>query len=363
MTENNTLLRYDVDQYLDSDSLERWDGTPPGISARCLYHRAHEASVRGDIGQDFIALRANPAHSLLTFAVCDGVGASFLGHLAAAFLGTRLADWLANPDRRLATAGHELWYQLRHWTQEGQLHVQNASLPPNLPPLLSAVLDEKKRYGSETVFCAGRIAISPHRTLPTLWLCWMGNVRARIFAPNNTEIPIHPTRIGPPAPRDLWDDHNRWSTTAGPKGSLNIWLVPPHLSIDRIVIYSDGLHAVPEHRLIELLDQPDPLRQAILTLQSRSDSDDIALLEIRAISPTAAPALPIAATIRQPLATLDTRRRDDPLPAPPTGPSPHPQPAIYPPGSTVPATTLILAIAISLLIIAAILVAVKLPSP
>ena len=61
-------------------------------TALYLYNRSIDSVQANTIGQDFLVYRFGPTD--LSFAVCDGVGQSFMGDLAAQLLGEHLVDWL-----------------------------------------------------------------------------------------------------------------------------------------------------------------------------------------------------------------------------------------------------------------------------
>ena len=63
----------------------------PGL-LRYAYDLARDSRDSDEPGQDFLAFRYGGGR--LAFAVCDGVGGSFLGHLAAQFLGEHLVAFL-----------------------------------------------------------------------------------------------------------------------------------------------------------------------------------------------------------------------------------------------------------------------------
>ena len=65
--------------------------TPFGV-IRYLYSRSADSVAQETSGQDYLAFRYDEER--VTFALCDGVGQSFMGELAARFLGERLVDWL-----------------------------------------------------------------------------------------------------------------------------------------------------------------------------------------------------------------------------------------------------------------------------
>src|ERR1051326_1043566 len=63
----------------------------PGL-LRYVYDLSRDSRESNQPGQDYLVFRYGAGR--LAFAVCDGVGASFLGQLAAQFLAEHLVDWL-----------------------------------------------------------------------------------------------------------------------------------------------------------------------------------------------------------------------------------------------------------------------------
>ena len=71
--------------------------TGPGV-ARMLLDRAFGSAAPDEPSQDFLVVEHAP--SQLCFAITDGVGSSFFGDLAAAFLARRTVDWLSTLEGR-----------------------------------------------------------------------------------------------------------------------------------------------------------------------------------------------------------------------------------------------------------------------
>src|SRR6059058_2909451 len=65
--------------------------TPVG-TALYLYVRSVDSVNANTIGQDYVTFRYRGND--LAFAVCDGVGQSFMGDLAARLIGDELVEWL-----------------------------------------------------------------------------------------------------------------------------------------------------------------------------------------------------------------------------------------------------------------------------
>ena len=68
----------------------------PEAYVRFAYSRSSDSMANQIEGQDYLCFRHNDQR--LAFAVCDGVGSSFCGNLAARILGDGLLDWLWSLD-------------------------------------------------------------------------------------------------------------------------------------------------------------------------------------------------------------------------------------------------------------------------
>src|SRR3954469_17674348 len=99
---------------------------------RFLLDSSSESAMRSEPSQDFLVVEHAPTR--LCFAVADGVGASFLGDLAARFLAQNVVDWLFALDEMpdevpLASGLMELMYAL---TPAADEMVEAYPLPPDL---------------------------------------------------------------------------------------------------------------------------------------------------------------------------------------------------------------------------------------
>src|SRR3954469_7654453 len=80
-------VRVPIDREL---ALQR--GSVAGLTWRYAYARSADCRRAGQVGQDFLTIRCDGR--AVAFAVCDGVGQSFFGEIAAGLLGSALLDWL-----------------------------------------------------------------------------------------------------------------------------------------------------------------------------------------------------------------------------------------------------------------------------
>ncbi|MBN1123261.1 MAG: protein phosphatase 2C domain-containing protein [Anaerolineae bacterium] len=198
-------------------------------SALYLYVRSNDSVDAATIGQDYLAFH-HDEHNLV-FAVCDGVGQSFMGDLAARIVGDGLNDWLWNLDKKPedAEAFSEMVTQaLNDMTSTSAKMVEEYKLPATLPPLIVAALEMQRKYGSESMFVAGRLALSPPD--PWLALCWLGDSPVAAVDINGKLVDLGPKG----------HTSERWNATTGVKGPVHTWVSSAE-KVARVAGYTDGL--------------------------------------------------------------------------------------------------------------------------
>jgi hypothetical protein len=233
-----------------------------------LYDRSRDSRGGDAPGQDFIAYACDEGR--LAFAVCDGVSQSFFGDLAAQFLGERLVRWLIATDRPDA---ERLNAVLSEWTADASALVADKEIRESLPPMVRDALTKKRENGSESMFAAGLI----DRPNGAVHLCWMGDMRIRVFDSAGEPVEI---------PGAAWETRERWSSRMGPKnGSARVAELPLQ-SAARIVVHSDGVGSYAEslHTLAA-----DDLNGMVHTLRDAPASDDVSVLDIRLDGMSAVP--------------------------------------------------------------------------
>ena len=198
---------------------------------RYAYARAAETRDAGQLGQDYVALHENG--QTLAFALCDGVGESFYGELAARFLGDALVEWLWNevPVRldKDDLCG-KLSDRMRAWTGPASELVRQQPLPEGIPTLQLEALEEKRAVGSQSVFVCGRVDL-PGSVFPRgrILLAWMGDSRARIWGPERECS----SRLA-----GVFDAAERWSSSQGALGGQ------PHVFSARLRGHGGALTAL-----------------------------------------------------------------------------------------------------------------------
>lgn len=244
------------------------------FSYRYAYVRAAETKASGDIGQDYLVLRHDDR--TFVFALCDGVGQSFYGNLAARLLGDALVAWLwdelpAGGDE--ASISEALNARLLALTAQATEIVQRHPLPADLAAIHREVLEQKRISGSDSTFICGRVDLpDTDRPQGRLVLAWMGDSRLRLWGPEGECSGVLGHRF---------DTAQRWSSRRGPvNGGPNVYVGPLVQNgkpvVLSLVAYSDGLSR---------LDGRQPpsnfgLQAAVDDAQDSATSDDISYLEL-----------------------------------------------------------------------------------
>ncbi|MEM7533700.1 MAG: hypothetical protein AAF639_16065 [Chloroflexota bacterium] len=242
---------------------------------RTLYRRSHESAVHQVKGQDYLTVGC--INGGIAFAVCDGVGQSFCGDLAAKFLGDTLMD---STDLLLSSMRSDdpptaLTNFLNRLVAEAAQRTDEFVLPTSTPPLLKLALEEMRTYGSETMFVYGQL-VPPLEIVDSignaghqLYLCWLGDTEVQVITDHH---PIHLDAT--------WTVQERWSTRQGVRGADHVHFRQiPLEQVQRILVYSDGLDSI-ANQLHQLVQEPDTLRVQIAEISQSPDSDDISLLDI-----------------------------------------------------------------------------------
>ncbi len=202
--------------------------TTPFGTALYLYARSNDSVSAATIGQDYVT--ACYGDHDLAFAVCDGVGQSFMGDLAARILGDGLTGWLWGLERPSdATSFAQAATQaLNALAKTSAQQVAEYKLPDGLPPILVQALEMQRKYGSESMFVAGRLALGGPE--PWVVLCWLGDSPVAAI-----DIDGKLVDLGPKG-----HTSERWNATTGVKGAIHTWLGSAE-KVARVAGYTDGL--------------------------------------------------------------------------------------------------------------------------
>jgi hypothetical protein len=244
------------------------EATAGPFAWRYAYARASERRATEKVGQDYLCFQV--ADDRFAFALCDGVGQSYFGDLAARLLGDALLDWLWTAPSKGGLAddlGETLTTWLTGLTDAGTAAVAAHESTSALAPLVAQVLERKRADGSATTMTGARIELTDTGWV-RLMLVALGDSRLRVWV-EGTEITVHSaaSQVG-----------HGWSTRRGIVGG------PPSLSLFnsrvravRILAYTDGLTALDP--VPDQIGSAD-LQRTIEESQADPASDDIAVLDV-----------------------------------------------------------------------------------
>lgn len=241
----------------------------PRFNMRYAYFRSSDSVANQIEGQDYLTFKYDDQQ--LAFAVCDGVGSSFCGNIAARVLGEGLLEWLwdlkadhlTSPDA-LSEAARAY---LRKLQPEAQREVEAYEIADHLSPLVRQALEQQRAYGSEAIFVAGRLE-HPSDDVPDgrLLLLWMGDTQAALYDDSGKALPLGGT----------WDNSDRWSSVQGVRGTAHSWLGGSS-QIARLQVFTDGFAAYGD----QLKTFSDLELEEALQAQFRlPTSDDVALIDV-----------------------------------------------------------------------------------
>lgn len=241
----------------------------PSAYVRFAYSRSSDSMTSHVDGQDYLCFQHNDQRFVAV--VCDGVGSSFCGNLAARILGDGLLEWLWAVDitylssaaalvEAATSALNKLQKQARH-------EVEDYQIPGQMSPLVRQALEAQRAYGSEAVFAAVRID-HPSPMIPDglISICWMGDTRIYALDDEGAQIELG----------GRWENADRWSSTKGVRGQMFGWM-RELAGVGRVVAHSDGLSAHTD-RLLDYSD--DTLDREIRAGSRLPTSDDVAFIDV-----------------------------------------------------------------------------------
>jgi hypothetical protein len=283
---------------------------PPGL-LRFMFDRSRDSHENAEPSQDFLAFRYGAGR--LGFVICDGVGGSFLGNLAARLLGEHLVEWLWNTDLSASDRvfEHDLSAFLKELVVPASELIARYRLGDSLSPIVRDVLEEQRAHGSEAMFACGRIDWPSEGYSGQIRLALLGDAQLRILRAAGDRLVI------------TGSQSERWSTHTGLRGRIQTWLAKPN-EVRRVMGYSDGFLSVAEDA--ELLSDEE-LERRLLQLANRPDSDDLSLIDV-AISPEF---LPNTRGIGSSSVSLPPLQSNNPKSSPPDLAWPPPKSKLAPP--------------------------------
>ncbi|PES97810.1 hypothetical protein CN491_02890 [Bacillus cereus] len=231
---------------------------------RYSYVRAKETQELNESGQDFLVFQDNGTSFI--FVLCDGVGMSFHGEIAAEFLGMKLLNLFETCQESGQDIPTLLDEQLNNWIKEASEEVSAFRLPEETPWLLRDVLEEKRKQGSEAMFIGGKIELIPNQDKVQITIVVHGDSFVQLFQDKNNYSNVVNFE------RNI---EKRWSTQRGIIGS-ELEFFSKTLSreeVNRIVVHSDGLMSLMQYNFEEVLKE-------IERAQCSPTSDDISFLDI-----------------------------------------------------------------------------------
>ncbi|MEJ9114714.1 hypothetical protein LAV76_18220 [Bacillus paramobilis] len=228
------------------------------------YVRAKETQDLNESGQDFLVFQDNGTN--FTFVLCDGVGMSFHGEIAAKFLGMKLLNLFETFPETEQDISILLNEELEKWKEEASEEIRAFRLPEETPWLLRDVLEEKRKQGSEAMFIGGKIELIPNQDKVQVTMVTHGDSFVQLFQEKKDCLNVMKFE------RNI---EKRWSTQRGIIGG-ELAVFSKTLSrqeANRIVIHSDGLVPLKQYNFEEVLKE-------IERAQNSPTSDDISFLDI-----------------------------------------------------------------------------------
>ncbi|WP_166244900.1 protein phosphatase 2C domain-containing protein [Paenibacillus turpanensis] len=265
----NERFTYRTNPHTDAELRQYRDA-----SFLCRYGalRSGEARQYGEPGQDYLTFAADG--QAFWFVMCDGVGLSFRGELAAQLLGDSLLNWGA--ELELARAGSEaelaasLTERLQQLSERACREVGQSPIPEDAPPMLREVLEEKRSSGSEAMFVCGKVECHPGGRDSNVLLAWMGDLRVKGW--DSEGRPLDGLQAEGQRCTGM-----RWSSHQGTKGVQPfVWLGTSRM-LRSLLIYTDGLSEMdgivsfPEH---------ETLQNVMNHSKERADGDDATVMTL-----------------------------------------------------------------------------------
>jgi hypothetical protein len=246
----------------------------PNAYVRFAYARSSDSMNNQVEGQDYLCFEHNDQR--LVFVVCDGVGSSFCGNLAARILGDALLEWLWALDigymGGAAGLSEAATSHLNRIQKQAQHEVAEYQIPDTISGLVRQALEAQRAYGSEAIFAAARIDHpGPVFADGLVSVVWMGDTQIHVLGEDG-------------APLDLggqWNNANRWSSSQGVKGRMSAWM-HELTGVGRVLAFTDGLSTHAE----SIFDYGDSKLDREIHAGSRlASSDDVAFVDMVLRSP------------------------------------------------------------------------------
>lgn len=130
------------------------------FSYRYAYARRSDSQQYDEKGEDFLTFQTDG--NRFVFALCDGVGSSFMGDWASRFLGERLSRYFAKLDLNLPEVKikQNVFDWLMSLQPEANSLILSYPLPETDSPLIKLAIEiQREDFGSQSAFVAGVVDI------------------------------------------------------------------------------------------------------------------------------------------------------------------------------------------------------------
>ena len=288
---------------------------------RYAYARSKECQEAGENGQDYLVWRVEPFRAV--FALCDGVGQSFLGGIASQVVGEALIEWLwkipprnepdiSNP-KKIEKALRDFLDSKRAKATQLVDEVEIDSVYGEF--VRDALESRKNRRGTQSNFVCGIIDI-PSEEFPEgrVLLFWLGDAKLQIWRQNTNET----SKL-----RATWEKQEAWSSQVGVSGEIHFFGGTVN-DVDCVIAHSDGV---------------DPIRQSLSPKIIAEDlgkglsqlgGDDVSFLEISMSTPSPLLEDDLVSRLRgdsqlPPIKIIVPTSANSPSPISVTGPTPEPK--------------------------------------
>lgn len=226
------------------------------------YMRSAETKSLNEYNQDALAIWSN--HQRFVATIADGVGQSFRGDIAATAVVQLMTRILWEYDFSDDNLHPILTKELIALSPKVQALLQAIDVSHH-PIMFREALELRRNLGSESVFAACCIDWK----LNVVYVCWLGDCRIRIIDKNNTPIMLD---------QNLFRTAERWSSQRMLVGDVHSMRLPLH-AIQRIVMYSDGLHLL-DKQTVNGADLSHLVESTLSQSLNLPESDDVTFVAI-----------------------------------------------------------------------------------
>lgn len=236
---------------------------------RYAFYPKLELFQDGDRGEDYLVFRVEG--NRFAFALCDGVGGSYFGGVAAQTVGEVLLDtlWKAAGAKTLTQSAlnkkllNALNASQSKHIASAELRRKTEQLSPNLRKHLGGF---QEQIGSQSNFVCGLVDLDAPSSSKPIWLFWLGDARLKVYRREQLQ-----------GPELTGASRQAWSSELGVVGEIETAVFGLD-QIDQVIAYSDGLD--PAAALLDRRITDEDLTRAINDSQQEKD-DDVSFLEIR----------------------------------------------------------------------------------